>query len=281
MSRMSGAKRHLRVLHLMLLLGPATMLVPHGLDAQATLAVPVARPAPLNGSITLFPSVLELRGKGGQGARHTLTITNSSTQPMSFDLAVLDVVTRNGRRLFVPAGETIGSIAATAVLTPKLLLVPAGQSRSAELTVTMPMATAVRAVVARMQALDPNAGPGRVGVTVGLGSLITFNITDAVSADASPLAVIPSTATTAVVFSEWIANNGQEPFIVNGVVAILDERQRLVTRIDVQRTRFLPGERLELRNELAGHLPAGQYRAVLTLSYEGRILTRTADWQSR
>jgi hypothetical protein len=96
-----------------------------------------------------------------------------------------------------------------------------------------------------------------------------------------PLAVLAATSTTAVAFSEWITNNGQEPFIVNGVVAILDARQRLVTRIGVQRTRFLPGERLELRTELPGQLPAGQYRAVLTLSYEGRILTRTADWQNR
>jgi hypothetical protein len=53
-----------------------------------------------------------------------------------------------------------------------------------------------------------------------------------------------------------------------------------VTKIEVPRTRFLPGERLELRAEEEGELAAAKYRAVLTLSFEGHILTTTADWQN-
>jgi hypothetical protein len=233
------------------------------------------------GGFSLAPAVLELKGKPGQGTQQRLTITNGTPDPVTFDLAVLDVITRGGKRVFVPAGELQGSIAATAVLAPKRLLVPAGQTGSAEITLTLPPDTSVRAIVARFQAVDPLAAPGRVGVTVGLGCLLTFNITDSVAASPDPLIVQPQTATTSLAFSQWITNSGKEPFIAKGVIAILDASQRLVTKLVVPRTRFLPGERLELKAEEPAELPAGRYRAVLTLTYEGRVLTRTADWVSR
>jgi hypothetical protein len=268
--------------HLILLLGSGLLIIPSSLTAaRSRLPVESSKPAAHNGSISLSPSAVELRGKSGQGTRHRLTITNGTDEPMTFELAVVDVVTRDGKRLFVPSGELSGSIAATAVLTPKRLLVAPGESSSANLTLTLPMETAVRAIVARFQPIDPHAGPNRVGVMIGLGSLITFNLTDAVAARAEPLVVLPQTATTALGFSEWIANTGQEPFIAKGVIAILDSKQHLVTKIDVPRTRFLPGERLELKAEEAGELPPGKYRAVLTLSFEGRILTKTVEWVNR
>jgi hypothetical protein len=233
------------------------------------------------GSISLAPAVLELKGKAGQGTRQRLTISNDTDQPVTFELAVLDVATRNGKRVFFPAGELPGSIAATAVLTPRRVLVPPGETGSAEITLTLPEETRVRAIVARFQSVDPNAGPGRVGVTVGLGCLLTFNVTEAVSVAADPLVVQKQTATTALAFSEWMTNDGQEPVIAKGMIAILDASQRLVTKIPVPRTRFLPGERLELRAEDPGELPPGKYRAVLTVTFDGQVLTRIVDWQNR
>lgn len=234
-----------------------------------------------SGSISLAPASIELKGKAGQGTHQTLSITNDTAAPMAFELAVLDVVTHDGKRLFIPAGELPNSIAATAMLAPKRLLVGPRETGSAEITVTLPAQTAIRAIVARFQGVDPHAGPGHVGVTLGLGSLITFNITDEVSAKSEPLVVLPQTATTALGFSEWVTNTGAEPFIEKGVIAILDSSQHLVTKLELPRTRFLPGERLELKAEVPGELPAGTYRAVLTLSYENRVLTRIAEWQSQ
>jgi hypothetical protein len=236
--------------------------------------------APLHaaGGFSLAPAVLELKGKAGQGTHQRLTITNGTDEPVTFELAVLDVITRGGRRVFIPAGELRGSIAATAVLTPKRLLVLPGETGSAEVTLTLPADTPVRAIVARFQAIDPLAAPGRLGVTVGLGCLLAFNITDSVAASPDALVVQPQTATTSLAFSQWITNSGQEPFVAKGVIAILDASQRLVTKLEVPRTRFLPGERLELKAEEPGELPAGRYRAVLTLAYEGRVLTNMAEW---
>jgi len=103
------------LLHLILLLGWGLWIIPSSLSA-ARPGPPVAasKPAAHNGSISLSPSALELRGKGGQGARHRLTITNGTDEPMVFELAVVDLVTRDGKRLFVPSGELSGSVAATA-----------------------------------------------------------------------------------------------------------------------------------------------------------------------
>src|SRR4029079_2377351 len=74
-------------------------------------------------SITLTPSVVQLKGRTGQTTTQTLTIGNMTTRELSFVLEARDVVVRNGTRQFVAAGEMAGSIAATAVFSPRALVV--------------------------------------------------------------------------------------------------------------------------------------------------------------
>lgn len=250
------------------------------LVAVATALQVVAQPVSAAG-ISLVPSSLELKGKGGQGTQQRMTITNDTAETMTFELSVQDVTTRGGRRVFVPAGELPGSIAATAVLTPPRLVVGAGETGSANITLTMPMETEVRAIVARFQPIDSHAAPGRVGISLGVGCLLTFTMTDAFEATGEALVVQAPTATRSLTFSQWVTNSGREPFIAKGVVAILDGSQRLVTKIEVRRTRLLPGERLLFTAEEPGEIPVGRYRAVMTLVYGGRVLSKSADWISK
>jgi hypothetical protein len=231
-------------------------------------------------SVTLTPAVLQLNGIPGAGTTQTLTITNNSDAALTFDLSVVDVVTRDGKRVFLPPGELTGSIAATAVVRPRRVTAQPHSSASAELTLTLPMKTSIRAIVARFQGQPKSVGQGPA-ISMGVGSLVTFNLSDEANATASALTVRPQSATRNLAFSDEVENQGQEPFITSGVVAILDSAQRLVTKLPVPATRFLPGERLLLRAEAPGVLPPGRYRAVMTLSYSGHVLSQTADFQTR
>ena len=56
-----------------------------------------------------------------------------------------DVVVKDGKRVFVPAGETPDGIAASAVFSQKSVLVKAFSSASVDLRVTLPPQTSVRA----------------------------------------------------------------------------------------------------------------------------------------
>jgi hypothetical protein len=250
------------------------------------LSVGVAAPAAASSvrgevpSVSLAPAVLELKGKPGEGTKQTLAITNNSDVPLTFDLSVVDVVTRDGKRAFVPPGELAGSIAATAVLKPARVVAQPHANATAELTLTLPMQTPIRAIVARFQG-QPRLMGGGPAISLGVGSLITFELSGSVSATARPLVVHPQTATKNLSISDWIENNGSEPFVVGGVIAILDSTQRLVTKLALPRTRFLPGERLELKAENPGELPRGRYRAVMSMSYASRILTQTADFDNQ
>lgn len=250
-------------------------MLPLTLSLLAAFAIPTSVP-----SVSLTPAVLELKGKPGDGTKQALRIENNGDVPLTFDLSVVDVVTRNGKRVFVAPGELPGSIAATAVVKPARVVAQPHASATAELTLTVPMQTAIRAVVARFQA-QPKPSATGPAISMGVGALITFDLAGTASAKAEPLVVHPQTATKNLSFSDRIENNGAEPFITGGVVAILDSTQRLITRLPLPQTRLLPGERLELKTENPGELPRGRYRAVMSMSYSGRILTQTADFESR
>src|SRR5215471_5898500 len=81
---------------------------------------PAAPAAPLTGqsglppSISLSPAVIMARGTFGQGLTQTLSLTNNTSAEFAFDMEAEDVLIQNGKRVYVPAGETQNSIAATA-----------------------------------------------------------------------------------------------------------------------------------------------------------------------
>src|SRR5689334_1720183 len=80
-------------------------------------------------TISLSPSVIQLRAAAGQSTTQRLTIENGTPLPQSFALVAEDVVVRGGAREFVPPGETLGSIAATAVFSLPGVVVPPGGRR--------------------------------------------------------------------------------------------------------------------------------------------------------
>src|ERR1051326_4849641 len=104
------------------------------LNAQTAAQSPSATPTPAadKPSISLSPAVIMAKGSFGQGLTQTLTLTNQTARDFAFEMVAEDVLVKDGKRVFVPAGETPNSIAATAVFNQKTVLVKPFSSASVD-----------------------------------------------------------------------------------------------------------------------------------------------------
>ena len=229
-----------------------------------------------DGTLSLSPAVVMLRGDQGQSTTQTLTLTNGTSRPFSFDLVAQDVVVRDGKRTFVDAGSIPGSIAATAVFSQKHIEIAPKETVTVTVTATLPPSTSQRAIVAMFRGTN-RVMSGNVPMLASLGSLLTFSITEEVTMTAEPLMVRPQSASANLGVSQACTNNGREPLVAKGVVAILDEAGKLVGKSDLKPHRLLPGESADLGTEYAGELASGSYRVFVTYDYEGRSLSTSSD----
>jgi hypothetical protein len=233
-----------------------------------------------DGTLSLSPAVVMLRGEHGQSTIQTLTLTNGTSRPFSFDLVAQDAVVRDGKRSFVEAGSIAGSIAATAVFSQKHVDVPPHETVAVTMTVTLPAGTEQRAMVAMFRGTNKIMN-GHVPMLASLGSLLTFSTSDDVELSAQPIAVRPQSATASLAATQTCTNSGHEPLVAKGVMAILDAQGALVGKSALQPHRLLPGESAELGGEYAGDLDPGRYRVFITYDYEGKSLAGSADVEIR
>src|SRR5882724_8780510 len=275
--------------------GVAQALLPVGLCilsaslcAQAAPAAsaqqPAAPAAPIQPadkpSISLSPAVVMAKGNFGQGLTQTLTLTNQTARDFAFEMVAEDVIIKDGKRIFVPAGETPNSIAASAVFTQKTILVKPFSSVSVDVRLTLPAQTNLRAVVAMFRGTDKlPTSSGAVGMTASLGSLITFNLTDNVKLQPEPVRVSPANETANMKIAQWISNSGTEPVLPEGAAAVLNSNGGLAGKAVFDPQRLLPGERLEFSAEYPGDLPPGNYRALCSFQFEGKTLTTEAAFE--
>jgi hypothetical protein len=230
------------------------------------------------GALSVSPAVVTLAGNPGQSTTQTLTFTNGTSQPFTFEMLAQDALVRDGKRTFVEAGSLPGGIAATAVFSQKLFTVPAGQAVHVGVTVTIPPRPSVRAIAVMCHGIT-TLGNGPIRMTGSVGTLMTFALTgDVIGAVATPLAVQPPTASSNFVASHRVSNSGTEPVVATGMLAILDATGTLAGRQAIPGWRMLPGERTDVRVEYAGELRSGHYRALVTYDLTDKTLTSSADF---
>ncbi|HEX7192237.1 MAG TPA: hypothetical protein VF381_11785 [Thermoanaerobaculia bacterium] len=228
------------------------------------------------GALSASPAVIMLRGEAGESTTQRMMLTNGTSRPFSFELVAEDVVIRNGKRLLVPAGETPGSIAATAVFSQRFVTIASGQTAAVDVTVTIPPRTAIRAITALFHGKD-RIMRGGLPMTASLGTLMTFALSDSIAVDAGVPSVLPQSATSNASFVQPFVNNGTEPFVAKGIAAILDGSGALVGKAPLESRRVLPGEQVSLHGEFAGELARGKYHVLLTCEAGGKLITRSAE----
>ena len=180
-----------------------------------------------------------VRCKFSQGYTQMLTINNQTQQEFVFEMVAEDVVVRDGNRIFVPAGETPGGIAATAVFSQKQVIVDPGQSASVGVTFTVPPETPLRAAVALFRGVN-KVTSGPVRMTASLGTLFTFTVSENVQIEASPVVVSAQSATANLGIFQLLTNTGSEPVIAGGIAALLNESGALVGKASFDRATAPP-----------------------------------------
>jgi hypothetical protein len=231
-----------------------------------------------NGSMSVSPAVVMLRGETGQSTTQTLSFTNGTSQTLAFDMKAMDAVVRDGTRVYVEPGTVPGSIAATAAFSPRTFTVAPQESINITVTITIPSQTPVRAIAVMCHGTT-RLGTGPLQMTGSVGTLMTFAIKgDVIAADASVLAIQVPTSSVNFVAAQQVANSGTEPVVVTGMLAILNASGALVGKQAIPGWRMLPGERTDVRVEYGGDLLPGRYRALVTYDLTDKTLTSSAEF---
>jgi hypothetical protein len=235
-------------------------------------------PQPARSSVSLAPAVVMVRCKLGQSYTQTLTLTNQTHQEFVFEMVAQDVVVRDGKRGFVPAGETPQGIAETAVFSQKKVVVKPGQSATVGVTFTVPPETSLRAVVALFRGLNNLSSGGPVMMTGSLGALFTFTVSEDFQIAGSLIAVTAQSATANLGISQVLTNTGSEPVIAGGMAALLNEAGTLVGKASFEEQRLLPGEQLTFSAVCPTELKTGRYRVFASFQYEDKVITNSRDF---
>lgn len=263
------------------------------LATPAFLYAGAGRPSPTKASkasivtrkpfISLSPSVVMLQGKPDESFQKTLRMMNGTPIPLTFRMQAMDVKVENGKREFVPAGEMPGSIAATAVFSVPEITIAPYHSGKVSVTLTAPPQTPIRAVVVEFRGTNPIATPfkAKATATASLGSLITFSLSNNVQIDASQLRIAGQSPTRNAAVEALLRNNGSDPGVVAGEVAILKQAGGIYTKASFATQRLLPGEELPFKAELPVELQPGQYRVFATFLCNGKTITETANYKVR
>jgi hypothetical protein len=229
-------------------------------------------------SIALSPAVIMVRCKPGQSTTQTLTIVNHTASEVRFNLATEDVVVRDGRRSYWPAGRIANGIASSSVASPSSVAVKAGEEASVQITLTLPSETAQRAVVTFFRGGVVGAGNGAIGLSASLGTLITFNASSDYEVEAGPVQASLQTPAANLILSKELRNRGSEPVIPKGVIAILNASGKRVAKAPFSPQRLLPGERLIFAATNPAQLAPGHYRTVSSFEFEGKVLTSAGEF---
>ena len=230
-------------------------------------------------TLTLSPSVVMAKLKPGEGWTHSLRMSNMTEGTFRFDVEVEDVVVKDGKRVYVPAGEAESSIAASAVVTPRSVTIPPQQQGSVAVTLTIPQQTALRAVVIYFRGrMDTPKENGTVGLGASLGALITFDLSDDYRLKAVSFNASPQTDTTNQIVTHELVNSGAEAVVPKGATVILDESGHSVAKATFPAYRLLPGESQAFSATCPLQLKSGHYRVVSSFEFENHVVTAGGEF---
>jgi hypothetical protein len=229
-------------------------------------------------AISLSPAVVAVKAKPGQTFSQELTLWNNTIQELAFQMEARDVVVRDGKRVFLPAGEIEGSIARYAVFMDKDVIALPGASVTTTVTVTVPNAPAPRAIACIFMGKTVMGTRNSVAMTGSLGALFTFTLADDFHVQSEPLQVLVDADANSITFRQSLTNTGSDPVVPKGVIAVTNESGRLMARLPVSGQRLLPGESQEFTTEHSGLLKTGKYRATVLMENESAFFSNAAEF---
>lgn len=246
--------------------------------AVCVLLVMTASVALCQGTISVSPAGISVKGTAGHTTTQHFKVSNSSTMPYAFKVEVMDIVIESGERHFVAAGRNRAGLAVRAFPPAEPLVIAPGAEAVVPVTFVLPVETESRAVAVFFRGQPIQAPVNGPRVLLNIGAVVDFSISDRVLLSAElPQVVSPDTIHNLTITAP-LTNVGVEPTIARGMAAILGTGGNLIGKAAFNSKRLLPQEHNSLHAEYAGALASGTYRILCSLEYSGKTVTRETEF---
>jgi len=254
------------------------------------LAAMFAPAAGLAQALALAPAQVVETFTPGVPFEIELSALNRGGMPVEMSAEITDLwYNEKNEKVFPAPGTSPRSAANWIQFVPEHFAVPANGSQKMKAIVTPPAEVeggyyAVLFVTSKPQ-LAPNtpANSGKAIYTnMRIGCLVLLGVknTERYKIELSDIKLIPPAANQPLEMSFTFDNQGNIHVFPVARLAVLDADRKLVAKAEGEATRFLPGQKDSMKVNWTGTLPAGDYTALLTVTYgEDRIQTEQVPFK--
>jgi hypothetical protein len=240
-------------------------------------------------SLGLTPAEIRATFKPQQVLQFDLNISNDSDTPVAMRGSVMDLwydPTTNLKTFGTP-GTLPHSAANWVTFVPPTFSVPAHGTGKVKVMVTSPAdarggSYAVLFVESKPELVQATAESKPIYTNLRLGALMLLS---AAGSEEYRVAItntrlLAPTANRNLELTLDLANLGNVHIFPESHLTIVNARKQVVARAEGEIRRFFPGQKDSLKLTWAGDLPAGDYDAILTVSYgDNKVYTQTLPLQ--
>jgi hypothetical protein len=248
----------------------------------------LARPCAAQ-SLGLTPAEIRATFKPQQVLQFDLNLSNDSDTPVAMRGSVMDLwydPTTNLKTFGTP-GTLPHSAANWVTFVPPTFSVPAHGSGKVKVMVTPPAGAtggsyAVLFVESKPALVEATAEGKPIYTNLRLGALMLLSAagSEDYRVAITDTRLTPPTASRNLELAFDLANLSNVHVFPESHLTIVNARKQVVARADGEIRRFFPGQKDSLKLTWAGELPAGDYAAVLTVSYgDNKVYTQTLPLQ--
>ena len=255
-------------------------LLPACLLLLAVTCWPTGSPAQ---SLGLSPGEVRETFTPGVPFEIALATNNEGTTPVEMSVQIADFwYNEKNEKVFPTPGSSPRSAANWIQFVPEHFEVPVHGSQKMRAIVTPPSDAkggyyAVLFVQSKPQLSFTKSNGQGVYTNMRLGCLVLLaaDKTENLKVELSDVRVSPPSATQGLDLSFDLLNDSNSHVFPVARVAIVDAEKKLVAKAQSLEKRYLPGQKDSMHVNWTGSLPAGNYTAILTVTYgEDRIETR-------
>jgi hypothetical protein len=234
-------------------------------------------------SLGLAPGQVREEFKPGVPFEFDLSTVNSGDAPVDMHVEITDLwYDEKNEKVFSSPGTSPRSAANWIQFVPNHFEVAAHGSQKMKAIVTPPADArggyyAVLFVQSKPQLSFPKGNGEGVSTSMRIGCLVLLRAanTEEYKIELSDVKVAPPAETHGLTVDFDLLNASNTHVFPRARVAVLDASRKMVAKAESDEKRFLPGQKNSMHVEWAGKLPAGNYTALLTVTYgEDRIETR-------
>jgi hypothetical protein len=230
-------------------------------------------------SLGLTPALIEAKVKRGATYTAAFILTNNTSTRLRFHASTGDYwYDENNARVTGLPGTLPRSASLWVQFSPAEFDVEANSSATVKAIITVPAAAQGSYYTSPIFEGEPtgepaapqNSGTITASVAIRFRGLLLLTTEDAADYNVEVVngSAVPPTAAAPLELQLGVRNRGTAHARMRGIFAILNTSGSLAGRGRFDEKSFLPGQRGTLKAQWTGELAPGQYRAVVTLTYD-------------